>query len=101
MIIDKNNNGNEVGNNSSKNVPPIADANKEGTNNILDELKKEDMNNDNENKTGEDNNNLNDSFENKLDYNLEINNNTSSKNLSSNKINIKFTNKTKFLEKMK
>jgi hypothetical protein len=101
MIIDKNNNGNEVGNNSSKNVPPIVDANKEGTNNILDELKKEDMNNDNENKTGEDNNNLNDSFENKLDYNLEINNNTSSKNLSSNKINIKFTNKTKFLEKMK
>ena len=101
MIIDKNNNGNEVGNNSSKNVPPIADANKEGTNNILDELKKEDMNNDNENKTGEDNSNLNDSFENKLDYNLEINNNTSSKNLSSNKINIKFTNKTKFLEKMK
>jgi hypothetical protein len=101
MIIDKNNNGNEVGNNSSKNVQPIVDANKEGTNNILDELKKEDMNNDNENKTGEDNNNLNDSFENKLDYNLEINNNTSSKNLSSNKINIKFTNKTKFLEKMK
>jgi hypothetical protein len=101
MIIDKNNNGNEVGNNSSKNVPPIVDANKEGTNNILDELKKEDMNNDNENKTEEDNNNLNDSFENKLDYNLEINNNTSSKNLSSNKSNIKFTNKTKFLEKMK
>ena len=97
MIIDKNNNGNEVGNNSSKNVPPIADANKEGTNNILDELKKEDMNNEIK---GADDNNLNDSFENKLDYNLETNN-LSNKNITINKNNIKFTNKTKFMEKMK
>ena len=89
--------GNDMGNNSSKNVPSIGDNNLLGTNNILDELKKEDMNN--EIKTGEENS-LNDSFENKLDYNLEANN-ISNKNISINKNNIKFTNKTKFLEKMK
>ena len=93
--IDKNS-GNEMGNNSSKNMPGVGDA-LTGTNNILDELKKEDMNNEIK---GEDDNNLNDSFENKLDYNLETNN-ISSKNLPINKNNIKFTNKTKFLEKMK
>ena len=64
------------------------------TNNILDELKKEDLDLENKEKNnGEENNNLNDSFENKLDYNLETANNR--------KQNIKFTNKTKFLEKMK
>ena len=87
---------NDSGNNSSKNMPLVGDNG--GTNNILDELKKEDMNN--ENKIMDENSNLNDSFENKLDFNLEANNN-SSKNLIMNKNNIKFTNKTKFLEKMK
>ena len=91
------NNGKEIGNNSSKNMPQEGDALTSGTNNILDELKKEDMNN--EIKGGDDNN-LNDSFENKLDYNLETNN-ISNKNLPITKNNIKFTNKTKFLEKMK
>ena len=89
-------NGNEIKDNSSKNVPTVGDG---ISNNILDELKKEDMNN--EMKTGDDiNNNLNDSFENKLDFNLETNN-ISNKNLPINKNNIKFTNKTKFMEKMK
>jgi len=91
------NNAKEIGSNSSKNMPQVGDALTTGTNNILDELKKEDMNN--EIKGGDDNN-LNDSFENKLDYNLETNN-ISNKNLAINKNNIKFTNKTKFLEKMK
>ena len=91
------NNGKEIGNNSSKNMPQVGDTLTSGTNNILDELKKEDMNN--EIKGGDDNN-LNDSFENKLDYNLETNN-ISNKNLPITKNNIKFTNKTKFLEKMK
>ena len=63
-----------------------------GTNNILDELKKEDLKNE-DNKNNNDENNLNDSFEKKLD--LE-----STNNIIPNK-NIKFTNKTKFLEKMK
>ena len=63
-----------------------------GTNNILDELKKEDLKDD-DNKNN-DENNLNDSFEKKLD--LE-----STNNILPNKNNIKFTNKTKFLEKMK
>ena len=89
-------NGNEIKDNSSKNVPTVGDG---ISNNILDELKKEDMNN--EMKTGDDiNNNLNDSFENKLDFNLETNN-ISNKNIPINKNNIKFTNKTKFMEKMK
>ena len=91
------NNAKEIGSNSSKNMPQVGDALTTGTNNILDELKKEDMNN--EIKGGDDNN-LNDSFENKLDYNLETNN-INNKNLAINKNNIKFTNKTKFLEKMK
>ena len=91
------NNGKEIGNNSSKNMPQVGDALTSGTNNILDELKKEDMNNEIK---GRDDNNLNDSFENKLDYNLETNN-ISNKNLPITKNNIKFTNKTKFLEKMK
>ena len=94
--IAEKNKSNDIGNNSSKNVPSVGDIN--STNNILDELKKEDMNN--ENKIIDENSNLNDSFENKLDFNLETNNN-SSKNLLLNKNNIKFTNKTKFLEKMK
>ena len=94
--IAEKNKSNDIGNNSSKNVPSAGDIN--STNNILDELKKEDMNN--ENKIIDENSNLNDSFENKLDFNLETNNN-SSKNLLLNKNNIKFTNKTKFLEKMK
>ena len=64
-----------------------------GNNNILDELKKEDLK-DEDNKKNNDENNLNDSFEKKLD--LESNN-----NIIPNKNNIKFTNKTKFLEKMK
>ena len=93
------NNISEKNNNSSKNVASIGDINGSNTNNILDELKKEDLNN--ENKINDDNNNLNDSFENKLDFNLEANN-FSSKSLTSNKnTNIKFTNKTKFIEKMK
>ena len=91
------NSGNEVGNNSSKNIASIGEVVSNGTNNILDELKKEDMNN--EIKLGEENN-LNDSFENKLDFNLETNN-ISNKNLPINKTNIKFTKKTKFIEKMK
>ena len=51
---------------------------------------------------GGDDNNLNDSFENKLDYNLETNNDNSNKNINLvTKNSIKFTNKTRFLEKMK
>ena len=91
---------NEASNSSTKNVISNGDNNNNGnsTNNILDELKKEDMNN--EIKLGDNNNNLNDSFENKLDYNLETNN-PSNKNITINKNNIKFTNKTKFMEKLK
>ena len=101
LIGNKNNNiiiNNETGDNSSKNEISIGNSNVNSTNNILDELKKEDMNS--EIKSGDDSNNLNDSFENKLDYNLEANN-QSNKNISINKNNIKFTNKTKFMEKMK
>ena len=51
---------------------------KSNTNNILDELKKEDLkdeNNENNKNNNDDNNsNLNDSFENKLDFNFETNN---------------------------
>ena len=66
-------------------------------NNILDELKKEDLNNENnKNNLEENNNNLNDSFENKLEFES-----SSNKQPTINKNNIKFTNKTKFLEKMK
>ena len=66
-------------------------------NNILDELKKEDLNNENnKNILEENNNNLNDSFENKLEFES-----SSNKQPTINKNNIKFTNKTKFLEKMK
>mgnify|MGYP006873079616 CR=1 FL=1 len=66
-----------------------------GNNNILDELKKEDLKNENgENKNDE--NNLNDSFENKLDLETKLN-----QNKTINKGSIKFTNKTMFLEKMK
>ena len=62
---------NEASNGSSKNVINIGEGSSTNvgnanTNNILDELKKEDMNNEIK---GDDNNNLNDSFENKLDYN--------------------------------
>ena len=65
------------------------------SNNILDELKKEDLKNENgENKNDE--NNLNDSFENKLDLETKSNQKKTIK-----KGSIKFTNKTKFLEKMK
>ena len=101
LLGNKNNNiiiNNETGDNSSKNEISIGNSNVNSTNNILDELKKEDMNS--EIKSGDDSNNLNDSFENKLDYNLEANN-PSNKNISINKNNIKFTNKTKFMEKMK
>jgi len=66
-----------------------------GNNNILDELKKEDLKNENgENKNDE--NNLNDSFENKLDLETKSN-----QKKTINKGSIKFTNKTMFLEKMK
>ena len=66
----------------------------EGNNNILDELKKEDLKENGENKNDE--NNLNDSFENKLDLETKSN-----QNKTINKASIKFTNKTMFLEKMK
>ena len=76
---------------------------KSNTNNILDELKKEDLkdeNNENNKNNNDDNNsNLNDSFENKLDFNFETNNQRRP-SIINNK-NIKFTNKTMFLEKMK
>ena len=66
-----------------------------GNNNILDELKKEDLKIENgENKNDE--NNLNDSFENKLDLETKSN-----QKKTINKGSIKFTNKTMFLEKMK
>ena len=76
---------------SSNNIPAIGGSS--GTNNILDDLKKEDLNNEN---NLDENNNLNDSFENKLDLF-----NSSNKQPIINKNNIKFTKKTKFLEKMK
>ena len=88
------NNTNMNDNGSSTNNIQIVEGNK--NNNILDDLKNEDLknenNNNNENK--DDNNNLNDSFEKKLD---ETNNNKHKHHKSS----IKYTNKTMFLEKMK
>lgn len=77
-------------NTSSTNNIQIVDGN---NNNILDELKKEDSKNENNNK--DEINNLNDSFEKKLE---ETNN---SKPNKTHKNNIKYTNKTMFLEKMK
>jgi hypothetical protein len=87
------NNGTDNG--SSTNNIQVVGGNS-GTNNILDELKKEDLKEERNKNNGDENNNLNDSFENKLD--LESKNN---KHKFINKNNIKFTNKTKFLEKMK
>ena len=87
------NNGTDNG--SSTNNIQVVGGNS-GTNNILDELKKEDLKEEGNKNNGDENNNLNDSFENKLD--LESKNN---KPKFINKNNIKFTNKTKFLEKMK
>ena len=93
---DKNNNNNDNGNGSSTNNIQIDDANNNNTNNILDELKKEDLKNENNNKDDNDNdNNLNDSFEKKLDESSNKINKVPTKN------NIKYTNKTKFLEKTK
>ena len=69
-------------------------------NNILDDLKNEDLKNNEEKKIGENslyNSNSNESFENKLDYNSEL---SSIKSGNSNKNNIRFTKKTQFLEKM-
>ena len=68
-------------------------------NNILDDLKNEDLKNDEEKKIGENslcNSNSNESFENKLDYKSEL----SIKSGNSSKNNIRFTKKTQFLEKM-
>jgi hypothetical protein len=75
---------------STNNVLIIEGSN----NNILDELKKEDLKENGENKN--DDNNLNDSFENKLDLETKSN-----QKKTINKGSIKFTNKTMFLEKMK
>ena len=80
-------NTNTENSSSTNNIQVVGNNN----NNILDELKKEDLKDDNNDENN--NNNLNDSFENKLD--LETKSHT-----KINK-NIKFTNKTKFLEKMK
>ena len=76
---------------SSTNNIQIVEGN---NNNILDELKKEDLKENGENKNDE--NNLNDSFENKLDLETKSN-----QKKTINKGSIKFTNKTMFLEKMK
>ena len=90
------NNTNMNDNGSSTNNIQIVEGNK--NNNILDDLKNEDLknenNNSNNNENKDDNNNLNDSFEKKLD---ETNNNKHKHHKSS----IKYTNKTMFLEKMK
>ena len=88
--LNSNTDKNIIGDGSSTNNIQLVGENS-GTNNILDELKKEDLKN--EDNKNNDENNLNDSFEKKLD--LE-----STSNIVPNK-NIKFTNKTKFLEKMK
>ena len=82
-------NTNTENSSSTNNIQVVGNNN----NNILDELKKEDLKDDNNDENN--NNNLNDSFENKLD--LETKSHTK---IKINK-NIKFTNKTKFLEKMK
>ena len=94
--IDKNSD-NENNENSLNNIQILIN-----NNNFFDEMKIEDIKNDsadNSIKLSQDNinNNLNDSFGNKLDFNSETNNKT----LIINKNNIKFTNKTLFLEKMK
>ena len=73
---------------SGKNVPEVIDKNN-NDNNILDELKKEDLKNGAENK----NENLENSFENKLELETK-------KNMPLSK-NIKYTNKTMFLDKMR
>jgi len=85
IIIANENNANNIQNNGNN-----------AMNNILEELKNEDLKNENKINNDE-NNNLNDSFENKLDYNLETND---VKSLMT-KTSIKFTNKTRFIEKMK
>ena len=82
-------NSNKENGSSTNNIQVVG-----GNNNILDELKKEDENNDENNKINDENNNLNDSFEKKLDLETRTHKNKINKN-------IKFTNKTKFLEKMK
>ena len=74
---------------SGKNVPEVIDKNNNNDNNILDELKKEDLKNGAENK----NENLENSFENKLELETK-------KNMPLSK-NIKYTNKTMFLDKMR
>ena len=91
---DKNSNND---NGSNTNNIQVDDVNNNNTNNILDELKKEDLKNENEknNKDDDDNNNLNDSFEKKLDES------SNKLNKIPNKNSIKYTNKTMFLEKTK
>ena len=91
---DKNNNND---NGSNTNNIQVDDVNNINTNNILDELKKEDLKNENENnnKDDNDNNNLNDSFEKRLDES------SNKLNKIPNKNSIKYTNKTMFLEKTK
>jgi len=84
---------NSVADSSSTNNIQIVSGNNANNNNILDELKNEDLKNEN-NKDKDENNNLNDSFEKKLDEN-----NNKSNLIQKN--NIKYTNKTMFLEKMK
>ena len=85
------NNVENIDKGSSTNNAQVVEGN---NNNILDELKKEDLKENGENKIGE--NNLNDSFENKLDLETK-----SDQKKTINKGSIKFTNKTMFLEKMK
>ena len=80
------------GTGSNTNNIQVEGENNSNSNNILDELKKEDL----KNETKTDENNLNDSFENKLDLETK-----SHQKQIINKGNIKFTNKTMFLEKMK
>ena len=85
------NNAEDPDKGSSTNNVQVVEGN---NNNILDELKKEDLKENGENKNDE--NNLNDSFENKLDLETKSN-----QKKTINKGSIKFTNKTMFLEKMK
>jgi hypothetical protein len=85
------NNAEDPDKRSSTNNVQVVEGN---NNNILDELKKEDLKENGENKNDE--NNLNDSFENKLDLETKSN-----QKKTINKGSIKFTNKTMFLEKMK
>ena len=92
-FTDKNSNSNN--DNSANNIQIVINNN----NNVLDQLKYEDIKNGDENNSKEEkniNNILTDiSFENKLD------NNSENSKKSSKLCNIKFTNKTLFLEKMK